>query len=202
MKAPDPEIILKQFLGGQIAPKEFEQLLYGELERFEAYLNNDPNLSSSNYVQGSVFQFILQCDFKKLSGVLNAQGALADYFERNDIPFTRDPSASDLYGMMLEVQPRYVGVEVDWLVEYYSKRPEWADKEGRREWLRRQICEDFRFLTKPPHWIQDPAWIIGPDGPYVFMGQIEVEKFFHDAAAIYVFYNPATGHSENVIQVM
>ena len=196
------EIILKQFVAGQITPKEFERLLHADPNRFEAYLEKDPNLSANNYVDGSAFLFILQCDYDTPGGILNAQGAVADYFERNGVSFERDTSTADLYDMMLDVQPRYVGADVDWLVKHYSMCAEWTDKAGRREWLKKRIREDFRFLKNPPDWIQSPEWVVGSSGPYIFMGQIEVEGFFHDAAAIYVFYDPTSGHSENIIQVM
>lgn len=36
----------------------------------------------------------------------------------------------------------------------------------------------------------------------VFLGQIEIENYFHDAAAAYVFHDPKTNDTDTVIQVM
>ena len=197
----DTETALKQFVAGQIGPKEFEQLLYADPDRFESYLDNDPNLSAANDVNGSVFQCLLYCNYDTIGGVLDAQGAIADYFERNGIACERDTTASNLYDMLLEVQPDYVGVDPEWLIEHYSKYREWSDVDARRAWLKVRVREDFRYVKNPPEWIQSPAWPVGRDGPMIFMGQIEVEDFFHDEAAIYIFYDPATGCCESIIQV-
>ena len=198
----DAETTLKRFTAGELSAEELAKALHDDADEMERYLDNDPDQEPYNYVRGSVFQFLLGCELQTASGALDAQGAIADFFDRNGVSYDRDPGPQELYDLMLRVQPGYVGADVDWLVERYSKHPEWNDEEGREEWLRRRIVEDFRFHKNPPDWIQDPSWAVGPEGPYLFVGQLEVEGLFHDAAAIYVFYDPRTGHTENVIQVM
>ena len=176
-------------------------MLYAHLDAFERFLSQDPHLKHGNYVGGSAFQFLIACDFGATTGVLDAQGAITDYFNRNHIAYEAKSDARDLVNLMLSVLPRYVDPNVDWLIARYSKLNEWRGKETSKRLLRSKIAEDFRFLTKPPDWIQSPHWPIGDDAPYIFFGQIKVERFFHDSAAVYVFFEERSGRTENVIQV-
>ena len=65
-----------------------------------------------------------------------------------------------------------------------------------------QFLAKFKYVSKPPRWLQNPEWLMSADEePLVFLGQLTVEHFFHDRAAVYVFYNPQTNACETVVQV-
>jgi hypothetical protein len=199
----DPQNDLQRFIAGEITASDFEQLLYANADVFEKYLSQDPNLKrSNNYVGSSVFHYLLNCNFTTPTGNLNAIGAIRDYFERNQIPYKIENSASKLHKFVLSSLPSYVNADIDWIVSRYCHHAEWNDVLTSKDWLKRKIEEDFPFVSKPPKWIQSPAWPIKNNCPLVFFGQIPLEKYFHDKAAVYVFYDRTTGSCENVIQVM
>ena len=64
---------IQEFVAGRFSPTEFRDLLHGDPDAFEAFPGNDPHLGPANYVHGSVFHFLLELDFGKLDGALNAQ---------------------------------------------------------------------------------------------------------------------------------
>lgn len=45
-----------------------------------------------------------------------------------------------------------------------------------------------------------PAWPIGDAGPLVFLRQVAIPDYFHDDAAAYVFYDPATRQCQTILQ--
>ena len=67
-----------------------------------------------------------------------------------------------------------------------------------------QIKRDFRSVGTDPRWIQNPNWQVAGGRPMVFVGQVDVPAsagLFHDDAAFYVFWGPATGEVRGVVQV-
>jgi hypothetical protein len=80
--------------------------------------------------------------------------------------------------------------------------PEAAGRTGLelRMWLTEQLLEKYRYVSKPPEWVQDPCWPHGATGPLVFLGQLEVAGYFHDFGTVYVFHDPATGECQTIIQ--
>jgi len=73
-----------------------------------------------------------------------------------------------------------------------------------REWLQLIVKRSFRYASYPPRWIQNPQWAVGKNGPMLFLGQVDCEPIdgvFHDQASVYVFFDPASGERNTVIQI-
>jgi len=69
-------------------------------------------------------------------------------------------------------------------------------------WLADEFHRRFRFLQQPPEWIQGPPhWPMVDNRPMVFLGQFDVNGYFHDAASVYVFHDGETGRYETMDQV-
>src|SRR5437660_36509 len=79
---------IRSFVAGELSPQAFRDRLYTD-NRFEEFLSHDPHLGSSNYVGRSVYHFLLEQDFGDPGGVLNAQGALTDFMDRNSLGYTK-----------------------------------------------------------------------------------------------------------------
>lgn len=188
------------FVEGHMEPAEFEQTLYGDPE-IEHALNDDPTLPPRSYVGASTFLFVVEQDFSSPDGVLNAHGALAQYLERKGIAFKPTKSHAELYDIILDAQPKWLHVPVDWLNKNVLSGAEGRKKKELRDWLRKRLLELFKYRGKPPKWIQSPNWPIGENGPLVFLGQLKIPDYFHDEAAAYLFHDPTTGRCETVIQV-
>jgi hypothetical protein len=191
---------IKSYVAGELTPAAFRDRLYADADAFEAFLTHDPTLSPTNYVKGSAFHFLLELDYDDAGDQLNAQGALAEYMDRNGISYTRTSRYQDFHRLLLSAQPRWLDVDVKWVQEQLM--PLAGDRTGTalRKWLRAELLARFRYVKKPPRWIQSPRWPIGPSGPLVFLGQIDVDNYFHDAATVYVFHDQATGQCETLIQ--
>jgi hypothetical protein len=188
------------FVEGRMSATDFEKRLYSDPE-IERALNDDPTLKPGTYVGTSTFLFVVQQDFASPAGVLNVQGALAQFLERRQVPVRPTEDYAELYDTILEAQPRWLGVPVEWV--HKNLLPKAGERTGKelRDWLRGRFLELFTFCGKPPKWIQGPNWPIGENGPLVFLGQLKIPDYFHDEAAAYVFHDPKTGRCETVVQV-
>ena len=189
------------FVEGNLDAKEFERQLYAHSAGFEEVLNNDPDLPPG-YLEQGVYLFIIQQDFDRFSDVLDVHGALQNYLARNGIASDATGAYSKFFKVLLEAQPGWLNV-VD--SDYFLKEvlPGAGERAGDelKEWLHEQLLERFQYVNEPPNWIQGPDWPITENGPLVFLGEVEVEKYFHDDAAAYVFYDPASGICETILQV-
>jgi hypothetical protein len=190
---------VKAFVAGEMSPAQFRDRLYSD-EGFEAFLATDPHLRPGNYAHPSVYHFLLEQDLDDPGGVLSAQGALVDYMDRNGIPYVRTPQYEDLYNLILEAQPDWLDVDSRYVQDHILPHAGGRKGEELREWLKNEFLERFRCAAESPDWIQSPAWPIGENGPLVFLGQLDINHYFHDYATAYVFYDPASGKCETVLQ--
>jgi hypothetical protein len=191
---------IRAFVAGELPPAVFRERLYAD-ERFEAFLANDPHLRSGNYVGRSVYYFLLEQDYDDPGGVLSAQGALADFMDRNGIEYTKTEKYADFYNLVLESQPDWLAVDPKYVQDHMLPAAGQRSGDELREWLREEFLRRFRCVGEPPAWIQSPVWPISENGPLVFLEQLDVNGYFHDAATVYVFHDPASGACESIIQV-
>ncbi len=117
---------------------------------------------------------------------------------------TLDDVYEELLGMVSEVGAQ-VSVPLEseeffsgMVTEFTGSREQFLDfvRENLRRW--------FRTVHTSPQWIQEAEWQFSDGKPMVFVGQIDVPRekgLFHDDASFYVFWNPVTGETKNVIQV-
>lgn len=193
---------IKGFVAGIVSPHEFRDRLYSD-GSFETLLTNDPTLPASNYVvsSGSTYHFVIAQDYDDPSGILNAQGALCEFMERNRIEYQRTEQYSEMYDLILEAQPDWLAVDPRYVA--ICMLPDASGRTGTEleEWLANEFRARFRYVSTPPRWIQSPSWPIGETGPLLFLGQFELNNYFHDDAAVYVFHDPNDGSCETVIQV-
>ena len=189
------------FVEARMNAEDFESALY-EDPSFEEVLSEDPDLPRDTYIGSSTYQFVLEQDYRDPGGVLNAQGALAEFLERRGVDHTRSDDAADEYDALLLAQPSWLDLDTKYIKEQYLDHADGRTGKRLTEWLRKRLLDDFRCAAKPPRWLQNPAWSIGDKGPMVFLGQVTVKDYFHDTAAVYVFHDPATDERVTVLQVM
>jgi hypothetical protein len=188
------------FVEERIDASHFAAQFYGN-ERFKLVLNNDPDLSPHTYVGRSVYDFILHHDFTNPADLVSIQGALMQYLQRHGISPQATSVYNDLYDLILAAQPGWLDVDTHYLKQHILPYVGARSGETLRQWLHDQLLERFRYLTAPPEWIQNPEWPMSEHGPLVFLGQLEVNRYFHDTAAAYVFHDPISGITETIIQV-
>ena len=190
---------IREFVAGTMSPDEFRIKLYTN-NAFEALLTNDPHLPKSGYIKGSVYQFLLEQDFDDPGGLLNIQGALQEFMNRNAISYMATREYSELFDIILTAQPKWLQVQTKFVQEKMLPASNGKKAKELKAWLREEFLRRFRFAKKPPKWIQSPNWPINENGPLVFIGQLDGDNYFHDTAAIYVFLDPVTKICETIIQ--
>ncbi|WP_425616738.1 hypothetical protein NA78x_000392 [Anatilimnocola sp. NA78] len=196
-----PLEVIQQFVAGKISPPEFRDLLYNH-DGFEELLTNDPNLKRPNYVllAGSAYHFVISQSYDDAAGIVNAQNALCDYLKRNKIEFERTSVYEDLHDVLLDAQPKWLLVDSYWISQNIMPQAEGRTGKALLNWLKEQLHERFQFASKPPKWLRNPNWPLGPHGPLVFLGQVKIEGYFKDKAAAYVFYDPESKETKTILQ--
>lgn len=192
---------LRGFAAGEVRPQEFQDRLYAG-PGFEEFLANDPHLDPASYVNGSTYRFLLDCDFDDPGGVLDAHGAVCDFLDRNGYEYRRAGEYADFYELVLQASPRWLAADPKFVRDHIMPEADGRTGPELRGWLTEQLLERYRYVSKPPDWVQSPCWPHGAAGPLVFLGQLEVSGYFHDFGTVYVFHDPATGECQTIIQCM
>lgn len=190
--------VIRAFVSGELPTADFEQRLYREAG-IEALLSVEPAPPSCQ-TGITLFHHLIGLDYSNPGHLLEAQSALADLLECRGITVTPSPRPAEEHDLILSAQPRWLDADMSYLSGLLATAPAGSYKE-RKAWLRQQILELFRFRTRPPRWLQAPNWPLGRSGPMVFLGQLAVDEYFHDRAAVYVFHDPATGECTSIVQV-
>jgi hypothetical protein len=191
---------IQAFVSGEMSAAEFRTRLYAG-GGFDEFLQNDPRLPPDGYVVGSVYQFLLEQDFDDPGDIYSAQGALIEFMDRNGITYTATKKYGQFYDLILKAQPRWIDVPAKYIQEKMLPDAPHAEGKQLQVWLTEEFRNRFRFVKKPPKWIQSANWPINENGPLVFLGQFDVNNYFHDAAAVYVFHDAKTGVCKTIIQV-
>jgi hypothetical protein len=166
---------IRAFLAGDITPVEFRDRLYANGE-FETFLSNDPHLKKTqNYVGQSVYSFLLDRDFEHPGDILSAQGALTDFLDRNGLTYEKTSKYADAHETLLSAQPRWLAVDPKYVQEHILPHAGGRSGVALKKWLRKELLERFKCVSRRPKWIQSPAWPISEHGPLVFLGQLEVK---------------------------
>jgi hypothetical protein len=195
----DLELLL-DFVSGNIDAESFESKLYAS-STIEEFLSNDPDLPPYSYIDGDNYLFLISQDYSDLGGVINAQGAVEQFLERKHVPFMKTEKHNKLFDLILEAQPEWLDIDSKYIAERYISDIEGLNKKDALKMLKEKLLSDFTFIKRAPKWIQSPAWPIVDKVPLVFLGQIDIDNYFHDTAAAYLFYDPKNGSSETIIQI-
>lgn len=193
--------ILLDFVEGRIVPEAFKQILYND-SNLENYLKDEPRLPPNYYIKNDVYTFLIELNYRNAADVLDAFGAVVEFLDRKQIVFEPTSKYEDLHSIILSAQPEWLNADTSYVSKTLLPQSEGRSGEELQDWLKEQFLKKFKYVSEPPEWLQNPEWLFSSEGePLIFFGQITVEHFFHDEAAVYVFYNPKTNNCETIIQV-
>lgn len=196
----DPIETVVAFVEGRLTTADFRHALYTHVE-LEALLV-EPGVRPPDYVgAGTFYLYLLDLDLDDPAGAVDAEGLCRHLLQALNVPHVVSPARSSLHDALLRAQPRWLSVDTSYLSTHLLPRAEGRTGRDLVAWLRQELLDRFRFVGRPPKWIQAPAWPIGASGPMVFLGQLAIRDYFHDEAAVYVFHDPATGLRETVLQL-
>jgi hypothetical protein len=141
-------------------------------------------------------------DRTSLGGLVNSEGIIEDFLRKAEVAFTAVKRYSSAYRLLLRALPKYVDPPMDFLAEHVIPRDEGLSDAQKAKTIKERIKAQFRFVSKPPSWIQNPEWPIRDGKPLVFLGQIQIDspELFHDTGAAFLFYDPSDGSFETVAQ--
>lgn len=191
-----PESIIN-FVAGTITVGVFEQQLYQDAA-IEAVLSAEP-APVYCHTGTTLFHYLIGLNYQRPGDVLNAKHVLEELLARYQILVTVCHNDTKEFELMLSVQPAWLCADMSYLASLLAMAPELSDK-ARKTWLRQQILDKFRYVKRPPKWLQDHIWPMSDAGPLVFLGQLKVEGYGHDNTAVYVFHDPQTDTCQSVIQ--
>ncbi len=139
---------------------------------------------------------------KSLGGYVNSEGIVEDFLRKGEVDFTAAKRYSSAYRLILGAIPKYVDPPLDYLLEHVLPKDESLSESKKSKIIKERIKEQFRFVSKPPAWVQSGDWPIRNGKPLVFIGQIPIDApdLFHDSGAVFLFYDPVNGGFETVAQ--
>lgn len=176
--------IVVQFVERKISTDDFIDNLYNN-EELEKILSE--NIAIPPFTNnGSLYLYLLSQDLNTPAGLLNSVSAMKEYLEKKKIKFEKNNEAEKLFSLMIRVQPKWVDIP-DW---YMKKLLEISgEKKGRmlEEFIKENIKLNFRYIKKPPKWLQSPQWLYNNEEPLLFVSQIDITDIRHDNAQLYVF---------------
>lgn len=176
--------IIRQFVEGDISPKEFEGRLYAD-PAVEALLKEEINLPS--YVtEPDLYTYVISQDYLNLECIYNVQVLLSGALSKRRISHALEKKYERLLNLALKVQPRWVSLPSDYLSDLIEEQEKLSSKELKL-WLKEKIRTDFRYLKAPPKWLQNPEWPIVGNTPMIFIGQLDISELSHDQAQAYLF---------------
>lgn len=196
---PDQDALtaIGSFVSGKMPTPEFEKALYGN-PAMELLLAQEraPRYSHTGH---TLFHYLIALHYDDPGDVLTAHGALREFLGKMGVDVVPSEDPEKLHRLLLSAQPAWLNADMAYLSSILATAPELPALELKR-WLRSRILERFRYAGRPPRWIQAPNWPMGKDGPMTFLGQVAVDHYFHDSAAVYVFHDAATGECTSIVQ--
>ncbi len=100
-----------------------------------------------------------------------------------------------LYPLGADTDPRFLA---------FASRGFAGDELAFVDHVRRHAPGWFMTMRERPDWLQEPAWPLRDGAPMVFVGQLErlpAETGLHDSARYFVFWDPASGVTDTILQV-
>lgn len=173
-----------------LATEEMKSLLgFFEDQRYPARTNHYRRLHNKQ-------------DRVSLGGLVNSEGIIEDFLHKAEVSFRSARRFGGLYSLILKALPEYLDPPLEFMIEKIVPTDGDLSDTRKRQLIKERLKECFRCVGKPPKWIQGPDWPIRDGKPLVFMGQLPIDApaLFHDAGAAYLFYDPADGSFETVVQ--
>ena len=194
--------ILLKFVAGELPVQKFENELYTNAALEELLrLSTDWEGTYIGQLATNLYDYLIALNYSNTNEKINAIDALQLYFKKEGISCSVTNKYSDLYGLILSSQPKYLDVDMQFIEKYILPTNDNLSKLEMKKIMRSNFEKYFRFQGKPPRWIQNPAWIIKNEKPLFFVGQLELKNdLFHDTGAVYVFLNEDTAEIEMIKQ--
>jgi hypothetical protein len=141
-------------------------------------------------------------DRTTLGGLVNSEGIIGDFLQQAEISFRPAKRFGSAYSLTLKTVPDYLDPPLEFMTEKILLLDSDLSDTQKKKLIKERLKEYFKYVDKPPKWIQNPDWPIRDGKPLIFVGQLSIDapELFHDKGAAYLFYDPANGEFETVAQ--
>ncbi|KAB7769765.1 hypothetical protein [Xanthomonas maliensis] len=180
---------IKAFVEGSLPAQDFVRWLYESPDLPECL---DTDFVLPDYVvEPTLHAFLIVQDYASAESLFNTQALLSEFLNSQAVAHTKDPRYERLFNLLLQAQPKWLRLTGDYLANVLNGQ---SDDHPKAELsrLKARIKDDFRYLKRPPNWLQSPDWPIEEGKPLIFVGQIDTTGLHHDSSHAYVFFNPDT----------
>lgn len=194
-----PADTIKSYLSGQTSLQELYEITTSNPE-MEKFLEQDVVVAPYTN-SGTLFTYLIGIDPSDPLITINAKDALSRMLTELNIEHHVDSSEQKSFELLLDASPTWAYLPNDYLDKLQD---EVASVRGKQEKLKRakaRIAADFKYLKKPPRWIQSPAWPFSGNKPLVFVGQLDLADLMHDTGQVYVFYDQEESSYRTIAQV-
>jgi hypothetical protein len=141
-------------------------------------------------------------DRTTLGGLVNSEGIIEDFLQKAEVSFNAAKRFGSLYRIILKAVPDYLDPPMEFMTEKVTPTDADLSDTKKTKIIKDRLKELFKYVEKPPKWIQSPDWPIREGKPLVFIGQLPINapEFFHDKGAAYLFFEADGGGFETVTQ--
>lgn len=186
------------FVEGKMDVKSFERLLYQSQDIEDLLTAADAPQYA--HTETTLFHYLIAINYQDFSSVLNAHDSLAQFLSQRNISVTPSTKLAEQHHLLLSAQPKWLDIRGEYAQQLLNAAPDILNKKELKEWLKNEILKQFQYVSNPPRWLQTPEWPIQNQQPLVFLGQLSIENYFYDEAAVYIFYNPQSKECTSLIQ--
>ena len=190
---------LRAFVEGHLSPKDFGRLVEADRD-LQALLEEDVVIPPYTNA-GNLLLYIIDEDMSRPDAIVNVQDALGRFLALKGEQYVPDTRTADQLALILAATPKWLDLPDFYLGTLWAALAGTATAREARELVRARIKTNFRFLSKPPKWLQSPTWMFVDERPLVFVGQLAAGKLLHDDGQIYVFFDEKARQVHTCMQV-
>lgn len=187
------------FCEGRLSPDHFYTLV--QKSDAEVLFDDAPSIPPYTQSRGMLHYYLIEQNYQKIEAVLNVQDCLTRFLEEKNIKIKPEKDTMELFDIVLKAQPPWLDLPSEYVASLL-KGTENLDAGKKVSYLKNILKEKFKFMKKPPKWLQSPAWPIHDGIPLFFIGQLDVSELYHDKAQLYIFWDKAKERFHEVVQKM
>ena len=190
---------LKSYVeGGTTLATFYQDVLKGEeLQSFLQEATSVPPYTKD----GDLFLYSMNLDVGEPASDLNLKDALSKRLNQLGVDHKIDTSAAKGYELFLSISPLWLSLPEFYIRNLKKELESSKIPKERKAAAKTSIEKDFRYLKKPPRWVQSPTWLFAGERPLIFVGQLDLSHLMHDTGQLYVFYDQANDSYQTVSQV-
>ena len=114
-------------------------------------------------------------DRTTLGGLVNSEGIVEGFLEKAEVRFHPAKRFGSIYRLILKAVPEYLDPPLEFMTEKIVPLDSNLSDAQKTKVIKQRLKEYFKYVDKPPKWIQSPDWPIRDGKPLVFIGQLSID---------------------------